>query len=82
MRVNGVAPGFFVNERSRKILQNPDGSLSARGQNVMHHTPFKRFGEASELLGGVLWLLNDEQAAFVTGVTLPIDGGFLACPGV
>jgi NAD(P)-dependent dehydrogenase (short-subunit alcohol dehydrogenase family) len=82
VRVNGVAPGFFVNERSRKILQNPDGSLSARGQNVMHHTPFKRFGEASELLGGVLWLLNDEQAAFVTGVTLPIDGGFLACPGV
>ncbi|MBL9205341.1 MAG: SDR family oxidoreductase, partial [Opitutaceae bacterium] len=82
VRVNGVAPGFFVNERSRKILQNSDGSLSARGLNVMHHTPFKRFGEASELLGGVLWLLNDEQAAFVTGVTLPIDGGFLACPGV
>ncbi|MBL9193359.1 MAG: SDR family NAD(P)-dependent oxidoreductase [Opitutaceae bacterium] len=82
VRVNGVAPGFFVNERSRKILQNPDGSLSARGRNVMQHTPFKRFGEASELLGGVLWLLNDEQAAFVTGVTLPIDGGFLACPGV
>jgi len=82
IRVNGIAPGFFVNERSRKILLNPDGSLSNRGENVMHHTPLKRFGKADELLGGVLWLLNDEQAAFVTGVTLPVDGGFLACPGV
>ncbi len=82
IRVNGVAPGFFVNERSRKILMTADGSLSARGQNVMHHTPFKRFGEADELLGTVLWLLNDEQAGFVTGVTVPVDGGFLACPGV
>jgi NAD(P)-dependent dehydrogenase (short-subunit alcohol dehydrogenase family) len=82
IRVNGVAPGFFVNDRSRKILMNTDGSLSARGQNVMHHTPFKRFGEADELVGTVLWLLNDEQAGFVTGVTVPVDGGFLACPGV
>lgn len=82
IRVNGVAPGFFVNERSRKILMTPEGGLTARGQNVMHHTPFKRFGEADELVGGVLWLLNDEQAKFVTGVMLPIDGGFLACPGV
>lgn len=82
IRVNGVAPGFFVNERSRKILMNTDGSLSARGANVMHHTPFKRFGEADELLGAVLWLLNDEQAGFVTGTTVPVDGGFLACPGV
>lgn len=82
IRVNGVAPGFFVNERSRKILLNPDGSLSTRGQNVMHHTAAKRFGEPDELVGGVLWLLNDEQASFVTGVMLSIDGGFLASPGV
>ncbi len=82
IRVNGVAPGFFVNERSRKILMNPDGSLSNRGKNVMHHTPTKRFGEASELVGGVMWLLNDEQAQFVTGVMLPIDGGFLSSPGI
>lgn len=82
IRVNGVAPGFFVNDRSRKILMNPDGTLSARGQNVMHHTPFRRFGEADELLGTVFWLLNDEQAGFVTGTTVPVDGGFLACPGV
>lgn len=82
IRVNGIAPGFFVNDRSRKILLTPDGNLSARGENVMRHTPMKRFGEAGELLDGALWLLNDEQARFVTGITLPIDGGFLACPGV
>lgn len=82
IRVNGVAPGFFVNERSRKILMNADGSLSARGQNVVNHTPFRRFGEAGELAGTVLWLLNDEQAGFVTGTTVPVDGGFLASPGV
>lgn len=82
IRVNAVAPGFFVNERSRKILLTPDGGLSARGQNVMSHTPLKRFGEAKELLGAVSWLLDDEAAGFVTGVTLPVDGGFLASAGV
>ncbi|MBM3874476.1 MAG: SDR family NAD(P)-dependent oxidoreductase [Verrucomicrobia bacterium] len=82
IRVNGVAPGFFVNDRSRKILMNPDGSLSTRGQNVIHHTPLRRFGEAEELLGTVTWLLHDDQAKFVTGIMVPVDGGFLACPGV
>lgn len=82
IRVNCVAPGFFVNERSRKILMTPEGGLTPRGQNVMHHTPLKRFGEADELVGGVLWLLNDDHAKFVTGITVSIDGGFLACPGV
>ena len=82
IRVNGVAPGFFVNERSRKILMQPDGSLSARGNSVIQHTAFKRFGEATELLGAVMWLLNDEQAGFVTGTMIPVDGGFLARPGV
>ena len=82
IRVNAVAPGFFINERSRKILMTPDGNLSARGQNVMGHTPLKRFGEAKELLGAVSWLLNDELAGFVTGVTLPVDGGFLASSGI
>ena len=60
----------------------PDGGLSARGQNGMAHTPVKRFGEARELLGAVCWLLDDENAGFVTGVTLPVDGGFLASPGI
>lgn len=82
IRVNGVAPGFFVNERSKKILLTPDGGLTSRGQNVMGHTPLRRFGEANELLGAVCWLLDDERAGFVTGVTLPVDGGFLASAGI
>ncbi len=82
IRVNGIAPGFFVNERSRKILLTPEGGLTARGENVMRHTPQGQFGEARDLLGCVCWLLNDEQARFVTGVTVPVDGGFLAASGV
>jgi NAD(P)-dependent dehydrogenase (short-subunit alcohol dehydrogenase family) len=82
IRVNAVAPGFFVNDRSRKILMTPDGGLTLRGQNVMAHTPLKRFGEADELLGTVCWLLDDQRAAFVTGVTIPVDGGFLASAGI
>ncbi len=82
IRVNAVAPGFFVNERSIKYLRTPDGGLSPRGENVMHHTPMKRFGEAPDLLGCVEWLLDDEKAAFVTGITVPVDGGFLSCTGV
>jgi NAD(P)-dependent dehydrogenase (short-subunit alcohol dehydrogenase family) len=71
-----------VNERSRKILMTEDGGLSARGQSVMNHTPMKRFGEAQELIGCLLWLLDDERAGFVTGVTVPVDGGFLSVSGV
>jgi NAD(P)-dependent dehydrogenase (short-subunit alcohol dehydrogenase family) len=82
IRVNAVAPGFFANERSRKILMTDDGGLTARGQNVMAHTPMKRFGEAQDLLGAVCWLLDDERAAFVTGVTIAVDGGFSASSGV
>lgn len=82
IRVNAVAPGFFVNERSKKILYTPDGSLSQRGKNVMAHTPMERFGEPKELLGAVMWLLNDAEAAFVTGITVAVDGGFLAHSGI
>jgi len=82
IRVNAVAPGFFVNERSVKYLRTPDGGLSQRGKNVMQHTPMKRFGEAPELLGCVEWLLDDDKAGFVTGITVPVDGGFLASTGV
>lgn len=82
IRVNAVAPGFFANERSRKILMTDDGSLTARGQTVMAHTPMKRFGEAQDLLGTVCWLLDDERAAFVTGITVAVDGGFSASSGV
>lgn len=82
IRVNAVAPGFFVNERSKKILCTPEGGLTKRGENIMNHTPMGRFGEARELLGCVSWLLDDEKASFVTGVTVAVDGGFLAHSGI
>ncbi len=82
IRVNGVAPGFFINNRSRKIMYTPEGDLTQRGLNVMAHTPMKRFGEAAELWGCIDWLLDDEKAGFVTGVTIPVDGGFIAHPGI
>ena len=82
VRVNAVAPGFFVNERSKQYLMTPDGGFSARGQQVIAHSPLGRFGEAPELLGCVNWLLDDSVAGFVTGITVPVDGGFLASAGV
>ena len=82
VRVNAVAPGFMVNERSKKYLMTPDGGLSPRGEQVMHHTPAGRFGEAADLLGCVDWLLDDGKSAFVTGITVPVDGGFLSSAGV
>jgi NAD(P)-dependent dehydrogenase (short-subunit alcohol dehydrogenase family) len=82
VRVNAVAPGFMVNERSRGYLMTPDGGLSPRGEQVMHHTPMGRFGEAQDLLGCVNWLLDDSASAFVTGITVPVDGGFLSSAGV
>ena len=82
VRVNAVAPGFMVNERSRTYLMTPDGGLSPRGEQVMHHTPAGRFGEAEDLLGCVNWLLDDSVSSFVTGITVPVDGGFLSSAGV
>ena len=82
IRVNAVAPGFFVNDRSVKYLCTPTGELSPRGQHVIAHTPQQRFGKAADLLGCVEWLLNEEKAAFVTGITVPVDGGFLASTGI
>ena len=82
VRVNAVAPGFFVNERSKQYLMTPDGGFSPRGQQVISHTPAGRFGEAEELLGCVEWLLDNEKAGFVTGITVPVDGGFLSSAGV
>lgn len=82
VRVNAIAPGFFLNERSKKIMFNEDGSKTDRAHNVLGHTPMKRFGEASELLGCMNWLIDDNAAAFVTGIVVPVDGGFLASSGV
>ncbi len=82
IRVNAIAPGFFLNDRSRKIMFNEDGSYTARANNVMAHTPLKRFGEATELIGCMNWLISEEAAGFVTGIVVPVDGGFLSNAGV
>ena len=82
IRVNAIAPGFFLNDRSRKIMFNEDGSHTARAISVLAHTPLKRFGEAPELIGCMNWLISDEAAGFVTGIVVPVDGGFLASSGV
>lgn len=82
IRVNAIAPGFFLNDRSRKLLMTPDGNFSERGSNILRQTPMKHFGEAQELVGCMNWLINEEASGFVTGITIPIDGGFLACSGV
>jgi len=82
IRVNAIAPGFFVNERSRHLLFHYDGTPSERGADVLRQTPMGRFGEAHELIGTLDWLLDDQASGFVTGITVPVDGGFLACPGV
>jgi NAD(P)-dependent dehydrogenase (short-subunit alcohol dehydrogenase family) len=82
VRVNAITPGFFLNDRSRKIMFNEDGSQTQRAHNVLGHTPMKRFGEASELIGCMNWLIDEKAAAFVTGIVVPVDGGFLASSGV
>ena len=82
IRVNAIAPGFFVNERSIKFLETPETGLSPRGQKVIDHTPMGRFGNAGDLLGCMRWLLDDRASAFVTGITVAIDGGFLTRSGV
>lgn len=82
VRVNAIAPGFFLNDRSKKIMYNEDGSQTARAENVLGHTPMKRFGEASELIGCMNFLIDNQAASFVTGIVIPVDGGFLSSSGV
>ena len=82
IRVNAVAPGFFVNARSVQYLGSLQAGLTPRGRQVIDHTPMGRFGEAKDLLGCVAWLLDDRASAFVTGATIPVDGGFLTRSGV
>jgi NAD(P)-dependent dehydrogenase (short-subunit alcohol dehydrogenase family) len=81
LRVNAIAPGFFLGEQNRALLTNPDGTLSARGQTIVDHTPAGRFGEPEELLSTLIWLCGP-GAAFVNGVVVPVDGGFSAFSGV
>lgn len=81
IRVNAIAPGFFIGDQNRALLTNPDGSYTDRGTLVVQNTPMGRFGEADELIGAVLFLAS-EAASFVTGVILPVDGGFSFHSGV
>lgn len=81
IRVNAISPGFFITEQNRSLLTNTDGSLTARGASVVQNTPFGRFGEPEELIGTLLWLCSD-ASKFVSGVDVPVDGGFNAFCGV
>ncbi len=82
VRVNAIVPGFFLTEQNRNLLTRPDGSLSPRGDKIIAHTPLGRFGEADELLGALLYLVDDRAAGFVTGSIVTVDGGFTAYSGV
>ncbi|MFH1378470.1 MAG: SDR family oxidoreductase [Planctomycetota bacterium] len=81
IRVNAIAPGFFLTDQNRFLLTKEDGSMTPRGQLIINGTPMKRYGEADELLGALLWLSCD-LSSFVTGIVVPVDGGFSAFSGV
>ncbi len=81
LRVNAIAPGFFIGEQNRSLLLGPDGSLTARGASVIAHTPAGRFGVPDDLAATLIWLCGP-GAAFVNGVVVPVDGGFSAWSGV
>lgn len=81
IRMNALAPGFFLTEQNRNLLTNPDGSFTERGQKVITQTPFKRFGHPDELQGALVWLLSD-ASRFVTGSMICVDGGFSIFGGV
>lgn len=82
IRVNAIAPGFFVGNQNRGLLFNEDGTPTARTAKILAGTPMGRFGELEELEGAVLFLLNNAAAGFITGVCIPIDGGYAAYSGV
>ena len=81
VRVNAIAPGFFLTEQNRTLMTNPDGSLSDRAKDVVRVTPFGRLGEAEELHGAVVFFASD-ASKFITGTVLPVDGGFSIFSGV
>ena len=82
IRVNAIAPGFFVSNQNRALLFDDKGNPTARTEKILRSTPMGRFGEAEELLGTVDWLLDETKSGFVTGITVPVDGGFSAYSGV
>ncbi len=81
IRMNAIAPGFFLTEQNRTLLTQPDGSYTERGNLVMSNTPYKRFGKPEELVGALVWLLSD-ASAFVSGTVVYVDGGFSMFSGV
>jgi len=81
IRVNAIAPGFFIADQNRTLLLQSDGSLTARGKTIVSQTPMKRFGEPEELISTLLWLCDD-KSSFVNGIVVPVDGGFSAFSGV
>ena len=82
IRVNAIAPGFLVTAQNQALLYNPDGTLTARSEKILAATPMSRFGDADELLGATFFLIDEACASFITGVVLPIDGGFSSYAGV
>jgi NAD(P)-dependent dehydrogenase (short-subunit alcohol dehydrogenase family) len=82
VRVNAIAPGFFLTDQNRALLTQADGSLTARGNTIISHTPEGHFGKPEDLIGTLLWLLSDEASGFVTGQVIAVDGGFSAFSGV
>jgi NAD(P)-dependent dehydrogenase (short-subunit alcohol dehydrogenase family) len=82
IRVNAIAPGFFLTSQNHALLKNPDGSNTERSNKILTHTPMRRFGSPEDLLGTLLWLVDDHASGFVTGISVPVDGGFMAYSGV
>ena len=82
IRVNAIAPGFFVTDQNRRLLFNEDGTATERTEKILNSTPMKRFGEADELIGTLLYLVSKEASGFVNGVVIPVDGAFSAYSGV
>ena len=82
IRVNAIAPGFFSTEQNKKLLWNADGTPTARTGKILAATPMGRFGEPAELLGALMFLVDEKAASFVTGIVIPVDGGFSAYSGV
>jgi len=82
IRVNAIAPGFFLTEQNRTLLTNSDGSYTERAKKIVAHTPMGRFGDPQDLLGALLWLSDEKASGFITGIVVPVDGGFNAYAGV
>nr|WP_040979094.1 SDR family oxidoreductase [Oceanobacillus jeddahense] len=82
IRVNAIAPGFFLTEQNRALLLTEEGDLTERSEKIISQTPMDRFGKPEDLLGTLIWLVDENMSGFITGITVPVDGGFLAYSGV